>query len=199
MVQLKTFWTNPNVFSSKVNKKTPHTFEFKLQTLFSTILIVLISLTILSLVTIQSEAQPVLSRQQEKLLDNDIAFFLLDSFEYTLEVDGTEIFPNDTIKNRVVNEYTPSVYNISSIQYEILGHTISASDVQINVYPTKIDEVNTRVDFQIFTNNAEVRGPSLNKSYDSLDIRSAYGIYNQATDEMTIHMPYSAAMQHLLQ
>lgn len=159
----------------------------------------LISLTIISLVTIQSEAQLIHSRQQEKVLDNNIAFFLLDSFEYTLEVDGTQIFPNDTVKNSVVNEYTPSVYNISSIQYEILGHAINASDVQINVYPTKIDEVNTRVDFQIFANNAEVRGPSLNKSYDTLDLRSAYGIYNQATDKMTIHMPYGAAMQHLLQ
>lgn len=190
---------NINVFSGKVNKKTPSIFEFKLQILFSNILIVLIPLTIISLVTIQSEAQLIHSRQQEKVLDNNIAFFLLDSFEYTLEVNGTQIFPNDTVKNSVVNEYTPSVYNISSIQYEILGHTINASDVQINVYPTKIDEVNTRVDFQIFANNAEVRGPSLNKSYDSLDIRSAYGIYNQATDKMTIHMPYSAAMQHLLQ
>jgi hypothetical protein len=157
------------------------------------------SLTIISLVTIQSEAQPVLSQQQEKLLDNNIAFSLLDSFEYTLEVDGTEIFPNDTVKNSVVNEYSPSVYNISSIHYEIMGHTINASNVQIHVYPTRIDEVNTRVGFQIYADNAEVRGPSLNKSYDSLDIRSAYGIYNKATDKMTIHMPYSAAMQHLLQ
>jgi hypothetical protein len=157
------------------------------------------SLTVISLVTIQSEAQPVLGQQQEKLLDNNIAFSLLDSFEYTLEVSGTQIFPNDTVKNSVVNEYTPSVYNISSIQYEILGHTINASNVQIQVHPTRIDDVNTRVGFQIYADNAEVEGPSLNKSYNSLDIRSAYGIYNKATDKMTIHMPYSAALQHLLQ
>ena len=171
-----------------------------MQTLFSTILIVLISLTIISVVTIQSEAEPILSRQQEKLLHNDdIAFFLLDSFGYTLDINGTQIFPNDTVKNSVVNEYTPSVYNISNIQYEIMGHSINASDVQIHVNPTRIDEANTRLDFQIYANSAEVTGQLLSKSYNNLEIRSAYGIYNQSTDKMTIHIPYSVALQHLLQ
>jgi len=166
--------------------------------LLSTILIVLISLTVISLVTIESEAQPSLNRQQKKLLVDNIGFFLLDSFEYTFDIEGAQIFPNDTVKNSVVNEYTPSVYNISSIQYEIMGHAINASGVQIHVYPTKIDEISTRLDFQIYANNAQVKGPSLNKSYDSLDIKSAYGIYNKVTDKMTIHMPYSAVMQQLL-
>jgi hypothetical protein len=39
----------------------------------------------------------------------------------------------------------------------------------------------------------------LSKSYNNLEIRSAYGIYNGLTDKMTIHIPYSVAMQHLLQ
>jgi hypothetical protein len=35
--------------------------------------------------------------------------------------------------------------------------------------------------------------------YPNLEIKSAYGIYNQVTDKMTIHIPYSLALQHLLQ
>ena len=157
-----------------------------------------ISLITIQLVIIQSEAQPLLSRQ-EKLLDNNIAFFFLDAFEYTFDIDGAQIFPNDTVKHSIVSEYNPSVYNIPSLQYKIMEHMINASDVQIHVDPTRIDEANTRLDFQIYANNAEVTGQLLSKSYNNLEITSAYGIYNQATDKMTIHIPYSVALRHLLQ
>lgn len=161
-------------------------------------LLLFISLTTIQLVIIQSEAQPLLSRQ-EKLLDNNIAFFFLDAFEYTFDIDGAQIFPNDTVKHSIVSEYNPSVYNIPSLQYNIMEHMINASDVQIHVDPTRIDEANARLDFQIYANNAEVTGQLLSKSYNNLEITSAYGIYNQATDKMTIHIPYSVALRHLLQ
>jgi hypothetical protein len=162
-------------------------------------LLLILSLTTIQLVTIQSEAQSSQS-EQEKLLDNNnIAFLFLDAFEYTFDIEGAQIFPNDTIKHSIVTEYKPSVYNIPSLQYKIMEHTINASDVQIHVDPTRIDDANTRLEFQIYANNAEVTGQLLSKSYNNLEIRSAYGIYNQATDKMTIHIPYSAAMQHLLQ
>jgi hypothetical protein len=162
-------------------------------------LLLILSLTTIQLVTIQSEAQSSQS-EQEKLLDNNnIAFLFLDAFEYTFDIEGAQIFPNDTIKHSIVSEYNPSVYNIPSLQYKIMEHTINASDVQIHVDPTRIDDANTRLEFQIYANNAEVTGQLLSKSYNNLEIRSAYGIYNGLTDKMTIHIPYSAAMQHLLQ
>jgi hypothetical protein len=160
-------------------------------------LLLIISLTTIPLVTIQSEAQPLAS-QQEKPWDN-IAFFFLDAFEYTFDIDGVQIFPNDTVKYSIVTEYNPSVYNIPSLQYKIMEHIINASDIQIHVNPTRIDEANTRLDFQIYANKAEVTGQWLSKSYNNLEIRSAYGIHNRVTDKMTIHVPYSVAMQHLLQ
>jgi hypothetical protein len=169
-----------------------------LQALLSAMVLLFISLTTIQLVTIQSEAQPLLSRQ-EKLLDNNIAFFFLDAFEYTFDIDGAQIFPNDTIKHSIVSEYNRSVYNIPSLQYKIMEHMINASDVQIHIDPTRIDEANARLDFQIYANNAEVTGQLLSKSYNNLEITSAYGIYNQATDKMTIHIPYSVALRHLLQ
>lgn len=161
-------------------------------------LLLFISLTTIPLVIIQSEAQPLLSRQ-EKLLDNNIAFFFLDAFEYTFDIEGAQIFPNYTVKHSIVSEYNPSVYSIPSLQYRIMEHMINASDVQIHVNPARIDEPNTRLDFQIYANNAEVTGQLLSKSYNNFEIRSAYGIYNQVTDKMTIHVPYSVALQHILQ
>jgi hypothetical protein len=169
-----------------------------LQALFLPILLLLsTSLTTIPLVTDQSEAQPLISLE-EKLSDN-IAFFFLDAFEYTFDIDGAQIFPNDTIKHSIVTEYNPSVYNIPSLQYKIMDHTINASNVQIDVSPTRIDEANTRLDFQIYADNAEVTGQWLSNSFNNLEIRSAYGIYNRPTDKMTIHIPYSVALQHLLQ
>jgi hypothetical protein len=160
-------------------------------------LLLIIALTTIPLVSTQSEAQPLAS-QQEKPWDN-IGFLFLDAFEYTFDIDGTQIFPNDTIKHSIVTEYNPSVYNIPSLQYKIMEHMINASDVEIHVNPTRIDDAITRLDFQIYANNAEVTGQSLNKSYNNLEIKSAYGIYDRVTDKMTIHIPYSAALQQLLQ
>ena len=161
-------------------------------------MLLIISLTTIPLVTIQSEAQSSQS-EQEKLLDNNIAFFFPDAFEYTFDIDGAQIFPNDTVKHSIVTEYKPSVYNIPSLQYKIMEHIINASDVELHVNPTRIDGANTRLEFQIYANNAEVTGQWLSKSYNDFEIRSAYGIYNRVTDKMTIHIPYSAAMQYLLQ
>ena len=169
-----------------------------MQALFSAMLLLFISLTIIPVVTIQSEAQSSSVSGEEMLLDNNLVSFFLDAFEYTFDINGAQIFPNDTIKHSVVTEYNASVYNIPSLQYKIMDHIINASDVQLYVNPTRIDEQNTRVDFQIYANNAEVVGQWLNKSYTNLGIKSAYGIYNLATDKMTIHIPYSVALQHLL-
>src|SRR5215213_4738996 len=89
-------------------------------------LLLILSLTTIQLVTIQSEAQSSQS-EQEKLLDNNnIAFLFLDAFEYTFDIEGAQIFPNDTIKHSIVTEYKPSVYNIPSLQYKIMEHTINA-------------------------------------------------------------------------
>jgi hypothetical protein len=169
-----------------------------LQALFSAMLLLFISLTTIPVVTIQSEAQSSSVSGEEMLLDNNLVSFFLDAFEYTFDINGAQIFPNDTIKHSVVTEYNASVYNIPSLQYKIMDHIINASDVQVYVNPTRIDEQNTRVDFQIYANNAEVVGQWLNKSYTNLEIKSAYGIYNLATDKITIHIPYSVALQHLL-
>jgi hypothetical protein len=153
--------------------------------------------TVISLGSIQAEAQQPLLSLQEKDSDN-IALLFLDAFEYTFDIDGEQIFPNDTVKQSIVTEYNPSVYNIPALHYTIMEHTINASDIEIHVVPTRIDEANTRLDFQIFANNAEVTGQLLSKSYNALQITSAYGIYDRITDKMTVHVPYSVALQHLI-
>jgi hypothetical protein len=171
-----------------------------LQPLFLAMFIVSALLLLLGIghVSIQAEGQQSsLSGQQKP--PGIIAYSFLDAFEYTFDVDGGQIFPNDTVKHSIVTEYKPSVYNIPTLQYTMMEHTINASDVEIHVYPTRIDETNTRLDFQIYANDAEVTGPLLSKRYDDLEITSAYGIYDRITDKVTVHIPYGVALQYLVQ
>jgi hypothetical protein len=161
-------------------------------------LLQVMSLASISPVSIQAQPDEPLPSAQEKLSAN-IAFFFLDAFEYTFDVDGKQIFLNDTIKHQIITEYKPSVYNIPTLHYRIMDHIVNASGIEIHVNPTRIDEANTRLNFQIYANNADVTGQFLKKSYDNLEITSAYGIYDRISDKMTIHIPYSVALQHFME
>ena len=94
-----------------------------------------------------------------------------------------EIFPNDIVKQSIVTEYSPSGYNILTLQYTIIGHRINATDEEIRVVASRINEAITRLDFQIFANNAEVSGQLLSKSDNDLEIKSAYSIYDRFTEK----------------
>jgi hypothetical protein len=186
------------LLSTKINKKFEIYVSSQLKSLFFALVLSIILLTGFPPGGIQAEAQQPLLSLQEKLSDN-ITFLFLDAFEYTFDIDGEQIFPNDTVKHSIVTEYDASVYNIPTLHYTIMEHTINASDIEIHVVPTRIDEANTRLDFQIFANNADVTGQLLSKSYNDLEITSAYGIYDRITDKMTVHVPYSVALQPLVQ
>ena len=129
-----------------------------------------------------------------------ILLYFLDAFEYTFKVYGAQVFPNDTVKHSIVTEYNPSVYNLPSLQYVIMEHIIQCIGRDIdNVDPTRIDDANTRLDFQIYANNAEVtRSMAEQVIYVSMEITSAYGASDRVNDKMTIHIPYSVALQHLV-
>ncbi|MDQ4101307.1 MAG: hypothetical protein M3115_03865 [Thermoproteota archaeon] len=161
-------------------------------------LLMIILLTNIPSESSQGQSLGSLLQSSEEEISDNVALFSLGAFEYTFDIDGNQIFPNDTIKNRIVAEYQPSVYNIPSLQYNIMEHTINASNIEIHVNPTRIDETSTRLDFQIYANNAEVTGQLLSKNYADLTITSAYGIYDRISDKMTIHIPYSVALQHLM-
>jgi hypothetical protein len=167
-----------------------------LQALFSTMLPLFVLSITITVVVLPAEAQPSFNGEK-RLLDGTILFFL-DEFEYIFDIDGTQIIPNDRLKDSALTEYKESVYNISRLQYKILEHTINASDVQIHVDPTRIDDTKTRFDLQIYANNAEVTGQWLNRSYNNLDLKSVYLIYDRVTDKMVIHVPYRIVLSLLL-
>jgi len=90
-------------------------------------------------------------------LRNDRGFFFLDEFECTFNIHGAQLFPNDTLKHRILAEYKQSVYNISRLDYVLLEHTINASDVQIMLDPSRIDDTKSRFNIHIRADKAELQ------------------------------------------
>ena len=126
---------------------------------------------------------------------------LIKNFEYTFDLEGNQIFPTDNIKQDIVSEYKSSEYNINDLNYELLGFKIRASDIKIHVDPKKIDDTETRVDIPLLlAKDIKVsNGGLINLSYDAVDLGSIYGIYNKATDKMTVHVPLSIAAKYIKQ
>jgi hypothetical protein len=145
------------------------------------------------------------------LFDNDVpdlypgaAFFkelenLIKNFEYTFDLNGSQIFPNDDIKQDIISEYKSSNYNIDDLNYELLDFKIIASDIKILVDPKRIDDTKTRIDIPLLLAkdiNISYDG-LINLSYNEVELGSVYGIYDKATDKMSVHVPVSIAAQYL--
>ena len=50
---------------------------------------------------------------------------LAKQFEYTVDLSGKQIFPNDILKQDIVTQYKSSTYNISSLKYRLLGFDVT--------------------------------------------------------------------------
>jgi hypothetical protein len=119
-------------------------------------------------------------------------------FEYKIDLDGKQIFPNDTIKEDIVTNYKSHIYTISALKYRVLGFSISASDVKIHVKPSKIDSTKTKIDIpSLLARDVTVNNGVINLNYHQIDLGSIYGIYDKATDKMTMHIPIGIALHYL--
>jgi hypothetical protein len=125
---------------------------------------------------------------------------LIKNFEYTFDLEGRQIFPNNNIKQNIVSEYKSSEYNIDNLHYKLLGFKITASDIKIHVDPKKIDDSKTRVDIPLMlAKDVKVSNGPINLSYNEVDLGSVYGIYDKTTDKMTVHVPVSVAVKYIQQ
>lgn len=121
-------------------------------------------------------------------------------FEYTVDIDPKEVFPNQTIKERILNEFEPTKYSIPTLDYNLLGFNISATNIQIQTDSTKIQENKTKIEFPIMmADNVKVNGSLTDVSFDSVDLSSIYIIYDQETDKFTAHVPITTAVTYLPQ
>jgi len=118
--------------------------------------------------------------------------------EYTVSLDGKQIFPNSTLKQNIVDKYQPSTYDIRDLKYNILGFNITAHDIKIHVNPSRIDTTKTRVDMPVMlARNVTVTNGVINLKYNRVDLGSIYGIYDKTTNKMMVHIPLVVASKYL--
>ena len=124
----------------------------------------------------------------------------LGNLEFTINLDANQIFPNDEIKQDIVNRYRPAEYNIANLEHELLGFKIIASDIEIHVDPTKIDTTETRIDIPtMLAKNVKVSNGLINLAFKQIDLGSIYAIYDRNLEKMTVHIPISTAYKYLQQ
>jgi hypothetical protein len=118
--------------------------------------------------------------------------------EYTVSVEGNQIFPNSTLKENIVDKYQPSTYDIKDPKYNLLGFNVAAHNIKIHVTPSKMDANRTRVDIPLMlASNVTVTNGIINLNYGQVDLGSIYGIYDKPTDKMMVHIPFAVALKYL--
>ncbi|HEX5186524.1 MAG TPA: hypothetical protein VFV86_06505 [Nitrososphaeraceae archaeon] len=123
------------------------------------------------------------------------------NLEFKIDINSNQIFPNDTIKNMVLNTNEPVEYLIPILKYNLLGFEIFATDIKVktvseNIYENGKNKV--RIDFPIMeAKNVNVNNEIFNLNYDNIDLSSTYTIYDSELDKFTIHIPVYVAAQYL--
>jgi len=174
------------------------------------VLIALLSIILLQTLVTQhyTTVSEVYAQSNTNPLGNELSHFfgnLTNTFnqlakkpEYTVSLDGNQIFPNSTLKGNIVDKYHTSTYNITNLKYNLLGFNVTAHDIKIHVNPIRIDSNRTRVDIPLMlASNVTVTNGIINLNYGQVDLGSIYGIYDKQTDKMMVHIPLAVASKYL--
>ena len=119
-------------------------------------------------------------------------------FEHTVVIDAS-IFPNQTLKHKIIEKPRQSEFKIPILKYNLLGFNISATDIKVKANVKEIGQSNnTRIDFPVMqAKDVNVRNGVLNQNFTNMDLSSIYAIYDPKTDKLTFHVPYSIAAKYL--
>jgi hypothetical protein len=121
--------------------------------------------------------------------------------EYTIDINANQVFPNDTIKNFVLNKNQPMEYLIPILEYNLLDFDIFATDIKVKTESKRIyenDKNKLRIEFPIMqAKNVNVNNQIFDLNFDNIDLSSTYAIYDSELDQFTIHIPLYVAARYL--
>jgi hypothetical protein len=105
-------------------------------------------------------------------------------FEHTVTIDASHIFPNETLKHKIIGKSGQSEFKIPILKYNLLGFNISAIDINVKANVKEIGQSNnTRIDFPVMqAKDVNVRNGALNQNFTNVDLSSIYAIYDPKTD-----------------
>ena len=133
---------------------------------------------------------------KNKIIDVDQKFGI-----YPVDIKANQIFPNDTLKNSIINKNHPMEYFIPVLEYNLLGFDIFATDIKVKAESKKIYEDNTnksRIDFPIMqAKNVNVNNEIFDLNFENIDLSSTYTIYDSELDKFSVHIPAYVAARYL--
>ena len=121
-----------------------------------------------------------------------------------VDIDADQIFPNQTLKNEMINRSGPLEFTMPVLNYDLLGFNISASDIEVNATTKQViddssQSKKTRIDFPVMlARNVNVSNGIISQKYEDVDLSSVYAFYDPQTDKFTFHVPYDIAARYLL-
>ena len=124
--------------------------------------------------------------------------------EHLVEIDADQIFPNQTLKNELINRPGPLEFSMPVLNYGLLGFNITASDIKVNATSKQViddssQSKKTRIDFPVMlARNVNVSNGIISQKYEDVDLSSVYAFYDPQTDKFTFHVPYHIAARYLL-
>lgn len=135
---------------------------------------------------------------------NSIGYDLFDfvkNFEYIIEIDSKQIFPDQNIRNKVLETSKKIEYMIPSLRYDLLGFKIIAKNVKVitdSVHEYNGDKNKIRINFPVMhATNVNVKDKIIDLSFDNIDLSSTYIIYDSIKDIFSIHIPIHVALRYL--
>ena len=138
-----------------------------------------------------------------QVLTDSLLNIFTKPFEHSVDIDADQIFPNETLKREIISKSGSYEFAMPTLNYELLGFNISASDIKVNANAKQvIDDSNTgektRIDFPVMlAGSVNVSNGVISQKYDNVDLSSIYAIYNPQTDKFTFHVPFELAARYL--
>ncbi len=125
-------------------------------------------------------------------------------FEHSVEIDADQIFPNETLKREILNKSGPLEFTMPSLEYNLLGFNISATDIEVVANAKQLTDdtdqrQKTRIDFPVMlARNVNVTNEITNQNFNDVDLSSIYAIYDPTTDKFKFQVPFDIAARYLL-
>jgi hypothetical protein len=141
-------------------------------------------------------------RQTLGVFNSKLGIFEGKPFEYQIEIDANQIFPNESLKNELAANSTSLEFTMPVLSYDLLGFNISASNIEVNANSKKVsdDSNKKRIDLPVmFAKTVNVGNEIINKNFTDVDLSSIYAIYDPKTDKLTFQIPFNVAARYLVE
>jgi hypothetical protein len=175
--------------------------------IFSIVLVILLtSLTTLlaDYVAVEADSYTLDTDMYITVTANTIFDVFTKPLEHTIEIDANQLFPNETLKREIINKTGPLEFTMPTLNYNLLGFNISATDLKVVANVTQITDnkdqsQKMRFNFPVMlADNVNVSNGVIKQNFEDVDLASIFAIYDPTTDKFQFRVPFDLVARFLL-